>query len=186
MNDLRGYDGGVLGYACGKWQMEQIGLQAANAGRKVLIIRPFNVIGSRQASKYGMVFPTFIKAAIKHEPLTVYGDGMQTRCFSYVEVFIDCVLKLIQNDNAWTLNNNIFNIGSDEIVSIRSLAEKIIQAAKSNSPIVHTPFQNIFPGQADVLGRVPDTSVFNQFIGEIKWPSVAQIIANYITQNSLE
>ena len=83
------YDGGRPGYATGKWQMERMAQDAARDGRNILVVRPFNVVGHGQRSDSGMVLPRFIELARRGEPLTVYGDGMQTRCFTEVGVFAD-------------------------------------------------------------------------------------------------
>lgn len=181
IDNLKKYDGGVLGYACGKWHMEQIALKSSNSGRSVLIIRPFNVVGPRQVAKYGMVLPSFIDAAIKNMPLKIYGDGTQYRCFSDARLFVDCIVKLIQIREVWTLGNNIFNIGSDEIVTIQSLAEKIIKLTQSSSKIIHVPFENVFPGQVDVMARRPDTSLVKPYISEIIWPSIEESISNFLS-----
>lgn len=176
LNDLKKYDGGVLGYACGKWHMEQIALNASTKGRKVLIIRPFNIVGDRQLPDHGMVLPSFISSVLNNLPLKVYGNGKQYRCFSDVNVFVDSVIKLMQSKYVWNVGNNIFNIGSDSKVTIQFLAEKVIEITRSSSRIIHVPFQDIFPNQVDVLARTPDISLVNQYIANILWPSIDDII----------
>src|SRR5690606_9414420 len=103
---LLSFDGGTPGYACGKWEMEQIAQKESANGRKVMIVRPFNIIGPFQLSDYGMVVPTFIRKAIRGEPLTVYGDGSQVRSFSCVSTFINCLFQLMDTPQLWKQYQN--------------------------------------------------------------------------------
>jgi UDP-glucose 4-epimerase len=180
LRECLAYDGGNLGYACGKWETEQLGLDEAKKGRKVLILRPFNVIGPRQVSDYGMVVPKFIEQASRNEPLTIYGDGTQSRCFSWVDTFIDCIFQLMQQERAWQSGNNIVNVGSDQITSIRSLAEEVIRATDSISAIEHIDYDKIFRGQKDVLSRVPDTTYGESLYGQVQWPGISDIIGRML------
>ena len=98
--------------------MEQIGLKAAKDGRKILIVRPFNVIGTKQVGTYGMVVPTFIHQAIDGKPLTIFDDGFQIRSFSCVEIFIKCLFKIMEFDEVWEIGKNIINIGSNTAIQL--------------------------------------------------------------------
>ncbi|KQS24770.1 NAD(P)-dependent oxidoreductase [Dyadobacter sp. Leaf189] len=183
--NLLDYDGGTLGYACGKRHMEQLGIAAAAAGRKVLIVRPFNVIGLRQVGTYGMVVPAFIQAAMADIPLRIFGDGNQTRCFSDVNTFVQSLIRLLSIDLAWQPGSNIVNLGSDQTVSINALANKIIRAIGSASAIEHVPFKSIFPGQVDVQNRLPDTSYSKSLLGDISWPNIDDVINTFLDIRSI-
>jgi UDP-glucose 4-epimerase len=174
------YDGGKKGYACGKWEMEQIGLNAASAGRKVLIIRPFNVIGPHQVSTYGMVVPTFIDRALSGESLTIYDDGFQIRSFSFINTFVSCLFNLMEVEDVWTMHKNIVNIGSRKGYSINDLALIVLKETHSTAPIRYQLYQDFFPNHTDVTYRVPDTSYGEKFYGNIKWPSLREIVKNIL------
>ena len=133
------YDGDKLGYAAGKYALEQLGSASMDENRDIMIVRPFNVIGIRQSSKYGMVVPTFIESALKHEPLVIYDDGKQTRSFGCVEKFTTCLYQLINTDEAWVKPNNIVNIGCPNSIEINELADTIIRITKSKSVKVYKP-----------------------------------------------
>ena len=94
LDDALSYDGDVYGYAVGKWELENLGKLAMKKGRQVMIIRPFNVVGTGQSSAYGMVVPNFIKKALHGNPVTIYDDGNQSRSFTCVETFTYCLYKL--------------------------------------------------------------------------------------------
>ena len=176
------YDGDVKSYSSGKWELEQLGHEAIAAGRKVMIIRPFNVIGERQSAAYGMVVPNFMKNCNTGIPLTIYDDGEQTRSFSCVRTFTKTIFKLLENDDAWTKPNNIINIGSHHIISINKLANYIKTKMESNSPIVYTPYDKVFPNKKDVRHRIPDTKLLTKLVGEVKWPPVEEIIDGLLVQ----
>jgi UDP-glucose 4-epimerase len=185
-NGLTQYDGGIPGYATGKRHMEQIGLSKARDGRKVLIVRPFNVIGERQLSNYGMVVPKFIKAAMSDMPLIVYGNGLQSRCFSDVNTFVDAMVKLIHCDAAWVPGGNIVNIGSDKPTTINSLAQITISLCGSRSTLEYLPFHEVFKGHVDVQGRIPDTTKFTDLAGHIEWPGIEQAVNKIFTSYLIE
>jgi len=174
------YDGGKLGYACGKYEMEQIGLSAAKNGRKVLIVRPFNVVGTKQVGTYGMVVPTFINLALEDKPLTIYDDGFQIRSFSSVNTFVECLFKVMNAEEAWNINQNIINIGSRNGYSINDLALIVLKEIKSNSVIKYHLYEEFFPEHKDVVYRVPDTTYGEKFYGEIEWPTLRDIVKNIL------
>ncbi|CAG5070560.1 dTDP-4-oxo-6-deoxy-D-allose reductase [Dyadobacter sp. CECT 9623] len=184
-NSLLDYDGGILGYACGKRHMEELGIAASASGRQVLILRPFNVIGVGQVGTYGMVVPTFIGAAMAGMPLRVFGDGNQSRCFSDVTTFVQSLIQLLSTKMAWRPGHNIVNLGSDQTVSINLLALKIINAVGSSSVIEYVPFKTVFPGQKDVQNRLPDISYSKTLIGDINWPIIDDVIKTFLDVKSI-
>jgi UDP-glucose 4-epimerase len=119
----------------------------------VVITRLFNTIGPRQTGQYGMVLPRFLEAARRGEPLWVYGDGRQTRCFCYV---IDAVEALVRLQNCPAARGRVFNVGSSEEVAIRRLAELVIEILQSPSRIELVPYEKAYaPGFEDMLRRKP-------------------------------
>ncbi|MBK8229982.1 MAG: NAD-dependent epimerase/dehydratase family protein [Candidatus Eisenbacteria bacterium] len=132
-------------------------------GLPVTIIRCFNTVGPRQLPTYGMVLPRFVAQARRGEPLTVYGDGAQTRCFSFVEDVVNGVLDLAAHPGA---DGQVFNIGSDEETSVLSLAERVIALTGSSSDIRFIPYSDVYGGDvADIQRRVPDLSRIRGLIG---------------------
>ena len=141
-------------YACSKLMDEFLALAyARERGLPVVIARLFNTVGPRQTGRYGMVLPRFIEAAKAGQPLRVFGDGAQTRCFCWVQ---DCVEALVRLQNCPAARGNIFNIGSTEEVSIRQLAEQVIRALDSSSIIELVPYGQAYaPGFEDMRRRKP-------------------------------
>lgn len=170
------YDGGQPGYACGKVHLEHLATEASRNGRQVLIIRPFNIIGSTQLSAYGMVVPRFVEDARAGRPLQVYDDGKQTRTFGDVDTFVNCLFRLMEQAHAWLPPHNVFNIGSTEATSVRQLAELIRNATGSAVPLHYVPYAAVFPGRYDVRSRQPDTSRLEAMIGPVEWPSITDIV----------
>ena len=120
---------------------------------KVNIVRLFNTVGPRQSPDYGMVLPRFVDAALKQQPLTVYGSGYQTRCFGHVK---DVVKALYTISNEPKCEGEIINIGSNEEITIRELAEKVLRIASSNSHIIHVNPKTVYTeGFEDMHRRVP-------------------------------
>jgi len=183
------YDGGKFGYACGKYEMEQIGLSAAQNGRKVLIVRPFNVVGTKQIGTYGMVIPTFINLALEDKPLIIYDDGFQVRSFSSINTFVECLFKIMNAEEAWNINQNIINVGSRNGYSINDLALIVLKETKSNSVIKYRLHKEFFPDHKDVVYRVPDTTYGEKFYGKIEWPTLTGIVKDIlesITTNTVQ
>ncbi|MEV0232219.1 NAD(P)-dependent oxidoreductase [Nonomuraea sp. NPDC050786] len=174
------YDGGQEGYATGKLELETLGATAARRGRPVLVLRPFNVVGAGQSAAYGMVLPTFVERAKAGLPLTIYDSGTQRRCFSGVSEFTDVVLRLVANPRAWTGGVRAVNIGSTHETTIRQLAELVLAATGSGSPIEHIPYASIFPGRTDVSRRVPNLDRLRELCGDITWPSTGQLVQRVI------
>jgi UDP-glucose 4-epimerase len=129
----------------------------------IIIARFFNTVGPRQTGQYGMVIPRFIGQALRNEPITVYGDGNQTRNFTYVEDVIRGVIGLIDEPRAV---GDIFNIGGDGEISMNDLAARIIAITNSASKIRHVPYREAYEeGFEDMERRVPDIAKIKKLIG---------------------
>ena len=127
------------------------------------IVRFFNTVGPRQLGAYGMVVPRFVKAALANEPITIYGDGKQTRCFAHVYDVVDAVLAIAFADNTI---GKVINIGNDFEISINGLAKKIIEETGSKSEIVYVPYAETYgDGFEDMERRVPNIELINQLVG---------------------
>ena len=123
-------------------------------GLKVSTIRFFNTVGPRQTGRYGMVVPRFVQAATKHEDITIYGDGTQSRVFCHVLDAIDAVLKITKDDKTF---GEVFNVGGEGETTIQQLAERIVTNTKSASKITFTSYSDAYPaGFEDMQRRVPD------------------------------
>ena len=151
-------------YACSKLIDEFLAL-AYWKERKlpVVIVRLFNTVGPRQTGQYGMVVPTFVRQALAGQPITVFGDGRQTRCFTYVGDVVDALVKLASEPRAI---GGVFNIGNTAEVSIRELAERVKTLTGSQSPIQYVPYDEAYEaGFEDMPRRVPDISRIHALIG---------------------
>jgi UDP-glucose 4-epimerase len=132
-------------------------------GLDTVIVRLFNTVGPGQSGRYGMVIPRFVAQAQAGEPLTVYGDGTQIRCFCHVHDVVPALVALIEDTGAY---GKVFNLGSTEQVAIGSLAARTIAALGSDSDIVHVPYAEAhYPGYEDVERRVPDCTRIREQIG---------------------
>lgn len=128
----------------------------------VIIVRLFNVIGPRQTGAYGMVVPRFIKQAISGKPITIYGDGYQTRCFVNVKDVVGALINLMNYPKS---PGQIFNLGSDEEIAIKELAQKIKRLTGSRSEISFIPYSKAYGnGFEDMLHRKPDLSRIRELI----------------------
>lgn len=125
-------------------------------GLETVIVRLFNTVGPRQTGNYGMVIPAFVSQAIRNEPLTVFGDGTQTRCFCNVGDVVGALVDLINHPEAY---GKVFNIGGDEEISIADLAQRVIDLADSQSKVRYVPYDEAYEeGFEDMQRRVPDTT----------------------------
>ena len=130
---------------------------------KVTTVRLFNTVGPRQTGRYGMVIPRFIQSAMKNEPITIYGDGTQSRVFCHVQDAVKAILTLAATDLSI---GEVYNIGGVGETTIKQLADKIIQRTKSTSAITFTPYDDAYPaGYEDMQRRVPDTTKIKNSIG---------------------
>lgn len=143
-----------------------------------IIVRLFNTVGPRQSGAYGMVVPRFIAQALKSSPITIYGTGKQTRCFLHVEDAVSGLVKLIEEPGAV---GEVFNIGSQEEISIKGLAQKIIELTSSASKIEYIPYEKAYEeGFEDMQRRVPDTGKINKLIGFKPTYTLSQIIRDTV------
>jgi UDP-glucose 4-epimerase len=130
---------------------------------KVTTIRLFNTVGPRQTGRYGMVLPRFVQSALKNEPITVYGDGTQSRVFCHVADAVRAILTIAKTDSTI---GEVYNIGGVGETSIKQLAEKIIESTKSTSAITYTPYDQAYTaGYEDMQRRVPDITKIKNAIG---------------------
>jgi UDP-glucose 4-epimerase len=166
-------------YACSKALDEFLAL-AYWKERKlpVIIVRLFNTVGPRQTGRYGMVLPTFVRQALAGQPITVYGDGTQSRCFGYVGDVVGALSRLIQEPRAV---GEVFNVGNDQETAIRSLADMIKAMTGSASPIVTVPYDKAYEaGFEDMARRVPDLAKVRGLIGYEPRVQLDRIIAEVI------
>lgn len=140
------------------------------------IVRFFNTVGPRQLGAYGMVMPRFVKAALNNEPITIYGDGNQTRCFAHVHDVIDAVNAIAFDKKAI---GKVVNIGNDFEISIKDLAKKIISETDSRSEIVYVPYAEAYgDGFEDMERRVPNIDLINQLVGWTPKRDLSSMIAD--------
>jgi len=138
------------------------------------IVRFFNTVGPRQLGAYGMVVPRFVKSALANEPITIYGDGRQTRCFAHVYDVVDAVIAIAFAGNTI---GKVINIGNDFEISINGLAEKIIDETGSKSEIVYVSYAEAYgDGFEDMERRVPNIDLINQLVGWEPKRNLAEII----------
>lgn len=151
-------------YAVSKQVDEFLGLAYQRQfGLPVVVMRFFNTIGPRQTGRYGMVAPRFIRQALSGEPLTVYGDGEQSRCFADVSDVVGAVVRLAEHPSAV---GQVFNIGGVEEITMRGLAERTIELTGSRSPIEYIPYDRAYaPGFEDMRRRVPGLQKISALIG---------------------
>ena len=155
---------GRWSYACSKAIDEFLALAYWREKKlPTTVVRLFNTVGPRQTGRYGMVIPTFVKQALSGRPITVYGDGKQTRCFGYVGDVVGALIKLMDQHDAV---GNVYNIGSNEEISIGNLAKKVRELTNSTSDIIFVPYDEAYEeGFEDMPRRVPDISKINQLVG---------------------
>jgi UDP-glucose 4-epimerase len=151
-------------YACSKAIDEFLALAYWKEKKlPVIIIRLFNTVGPRQTGQYGMVIPNFVRQALARQPITVFGDGTQSRSFTYVGDVVGGILALVKHPKAV---GEVFNIGNGQEITIRALAEKIKAMTGSESPIVTIPYDQAYEaGFEDMPRRVPDITKINALVG---------------------
>ncbi|QDT33828.1 NAD-dependent epimerase/dehydratase family protein [Thalassoglobus polymorphus] len=144
----------------------------------VVIGRFFNVVGPRQVGNYGMVIPRFVDQALNGGPVVVYDDGQQVRCFAHVKEIVDCIATLTNSDAAV---GNIFNIGSDQAISIEQLAREVIQRIDPSVKIEYVGYSDAYGKDfEDVRRRVPDVSRLEATIGKKPQMTLGQILDDII------
>jgi UDP-glucose 4-epimerase len=143
-----------------------------------MIVRFFNTVGPRQTGRYGMVLPTFVRQALAGQPITVYGDGTQQRCFGYVGDVVGAVVRLAQEPRAI---GEVFNVGNDREISILELAQKIRAMVGSPSEIVTVPYDAAYEaGFEDMTRRIPDLTKVRETIGYEPRVQLDEIISEVI------
>lgn len=163
-------------YATSKKLDEFLALAYAKThGLPVIVTRFFNIVGPRQAARYGMVLPNFIQAALEDKPIRVFGDGRQTRNFTYVSDCIDALVRLLGSPEA---EGEIVNIGSPHEISILNLAERVKSIVGSSSQIVKVPYDQAYPegGFEDMRRRVPCICKISRLIGWSPTLSIDEMI----------
>ncbi len=162
-------------YACSKLLDEFFAIgYHRQRGLPVVIVRLFNVVGPGQLGRYGMVIPRFFKFALKNEPMPVYGDGEQVRCFTYVDDAIDIIIKLASIEKA---NGEVINLGSENEISIKDLAMEIKKITGSSSKIALEPYRNYYGDNfQDIRKRVPDMTKLKRISGSAPKTSLKEIL----------
>ena len=152
---------------------------------QVTTLRLFNTVGPRQTGKYGMVLPRFVSAAISNKPLTVYGDGSQTRVFCHVSDVVNAISQIADSSNAI---GEVFNVGGTGETSIKELALRVIERTQSSSLIEYVPYESAYSkGYEDMQRRVPDISKLSKFLN---WKPLMDLdsiiidVSNYLKSNS--
>jgi len=170
---------GRWSYACSKAIDEFLALAYWKERRlPVVIVRFFNTVGPRQTGRYGMVLPTFVRQALAGQPITVFGDGTQSRCFTYVADVVDAVIKLTDREEAV---GQVFNIGGDEEITIAELAQRVKRIVGGDSEIIYVPYDEAYEeGFEDMPRRTPDLSRIQQVIGYRPPTGIDQIIERVV------
>ena len=168
-------------YACAKALDEFLALAHWHEARlPVVIARLFNTVGPRQTGRYGMVIPRFVAQALAGEPITVYGEGSQSRCFAHVADVVDALVKLFQSPGA---RGQVFNIGNNEEITIGELAERVKQATGSTCVIRRIPYNEAYTvGFEDMMRRVPDLTRIREQIGYRPRRGLDEILADVISE----
>lgn len=147
----------------------------------IRIVRFFNTVGPRQVGHYGMVLPRFVSAALKNEPLAVYGSGDQIRCFCHVDDAVKALLLVMDSDKGV---GQVFNVGNNQQITIMELAKKVIELTGSKSNIEKIAYEKAYPeGFEDMQRRVPDISKIKQVLGWTPEINLDQIIKNIAAYN---
>ncbi|HEX9818732.1 MAG TPA: NAD-dependent epimerase/dehydratase family protein [Methylomirabilota bacterium] len=151
-------------YACSKALDEFLAFAYWRERRlPVIVVRLFNTVGPRQTGRYGMVVPTFVRQALAGRPITVFGDGTQSRSFTYVGDVVRAIVALVEHPGAV---GEVFNVGHDREITIRALAERVKALASSASEIVTIPYDEAYEaGFEDMSRRVPDLSKIHALVG---------------------
>lgn len=148
----------------------------------IVIGRYFNIVGPRQTGEYGMVVPTFVEQALSGDPLTVYGDGTQTRSFTHVADAVNITRQLLETPAA---HGDVFNIGAPDPTSINDLAERVIAMTGSDSQITHVPFEKAFDENFEEPDRrEPDVSKLEFVLGWAPEADLDRILADVIEERS--
>ncbi len=143
-------------------------------GLPVVVVRFFNTVGPRQTGRYGMVIPNFVRQALTGEDITVFGDGQQSRCFTYVGDVVNEIVKLM---NTKAAQGEVFNVGGTEEINIENLAKKILQKTASKAKLVYIPYDKAYPlGFEDMQRRIPDLSKLKALTGYTPTKGIDEIL----------
>ncbi len=178
---------GRWSYACSKALDEFLGLAYWKEKKvPVVVFRLFNTVGPRQTGRYGMVLPTFVQQALKNEPITVYGDGQQSRCFTWVGDAVRAIIDLSLHPQAV---GQVFNIGSEQEITIMDLARMVRDVARSSSEITLVPYDQAYEeGFEDMGRRVPDLSKIRNLTGykpTVDLPNIVTQVMEFYRQQML-
>lgn len=167
------------GYACAKAMGEWLAMAHAHEhGLPVVVARLFNTVGPRQSGRYGMVLPRFLAQALAGEPITVFGDGAQTRCFAHVGDVVRALADLLPCPAA---RGRVFNVGSEREVTVADLAAMVLRLVGSDSPIVRVPMAQVFPqGFTDPPRRVPCLSRLRAALGWVPDTSLERVVEELV------
>ena len=154
-------------------------------GLPAVIARFFNTVGPRQSAAYGMVIPTLVRQALANQPITVYGDGLQTRCFCHVRDVVRAVRGLLQDERAV---GGTYNVGASEEISMLDVATRIIEKTGSSASVELVPYEVAFAGRSfeDMRRRVPDTGKINTLLGWKPTRTLDDILDEVIEDARLE
>jgi UDP-glucose 4-epimerase len=171
-------------YAASKLLDEFLGLAAYREhGLPVTIMRFFNTVGPGQTGRYGMVVPRLVRQALRHEAITVYGDGEQSRCFCHVTDTVRALIALL--DNPQSTSGEIYNIGSNNEVTINQLAHTVIERTDTTSTVKYVPYSDAYaPGFEDMRRRVPDTTKIYAMVGWRPQHTLTEILDDVIAFES--
>ena len=166
-------------YACSKALDEFLALAYWKERQlPVIVVRLFNTVGPRQTGQYGMVIPSFVRQALAGQPITVFGDGSQSRSFTYVGDVVGALIKLSAESRAI---GQVYNIGNTHEITIRALAEKIKTMTNSSSEIVTIPYDQAYDaGFEDMPRRVPDLTKIHELIGYVPEVQLEEILSQVI------
>ena len=166
-------------YACSKALDEFLALAYWKEKKlPVIVVRLFNTVGPRQTGQYGMVVPNFVRQALSGQPITVFGDGSQSRSFTYVGDVVDALMRLVDEPKAV---GEVFNVGNGQEISILGLAEKIKEMTGSQSEIVKVPYDQAYgEGFEDMPRRVPDITKLQKFTGYEPKVQLTEILTRVI------
>ena len=149
-------------------------------GLETVIVRLFNTVGPRQTGSYGMVIPRFVTQAIRNEPVTVYGDGTQTRCFCFVGDIVGALMDLMEHPEAY---GKVFNLGGTDEISMEELAHKVIGLADSSSKVRYISYEEAYEeGFEDMERRVPDITRAKELIGFSPTVGLDEIITQVVAE----
>ena len=170
-------------YACAKMCDEFLALSyVRERDLQATILRFFNTTGPRQTSRYGMVIPSFVDAALEGRPLTVHGTGEQSRCFCHVADVVEALVRLLNRPES---AGRVYNIGTDQEVTIRELALKVIEATGSRSSLDFVPYKDVYgPGFEDMQRRKPDLTRIEETTGFRPRLPLEKIIQDIVADRS--